>query len=67
MRRHSRGANRVLDRIDTLERAGAIDVIRPEAPLPLGRLSRDRAAIESALAIGRATARTWLRAHPSWQ
>jgi predicted patatin/cPLA2 family phospholipase len=66
MSRHSHGANAVLDRIDALERAGAIDVIRPETALPLGRLSRDRAAIENALAIGRATARSWLRAHPAW-
>ena len=66
MARHDRSANAVLDRIDALERTGAIHVIRPEAPLPLGRLSRDRGAIERAIAIGRATARDWLRAHPGW-
>jgi predicted patatin/cPLA2 family phospholipase len=64
--RHGHEANAVLDRIDALERAGAIDVIRPDRPLPLGRLSRDRAAIETAIAIGRATARDWLRARPGW-
>jgi predicted patatin/cPLA2 family phospholipase len=66
MARHSEAANTVLDRIEMLERAGTIDVIRPDVPLPLGRLSRDRAAIETAIAIGRSTARRWLRAHPGW-
>lgn len=66
MARHRHAANGVLNRIEALDRTGAIAVIRPEAPLPLGRLSRDRAAIENAIAIGRATARAWLRANPGW-
>ena len=66
MARHGHAANAVLDRIETLERSGAIGVIRPARALPLGRLSRDRVAIETTIAIGRATAREWLRAHPSW-
>lgn len=66
MARHDEAANEVLGRIDALEDAGTIHVIRPAAPLPLGRLSRDRAAIEASIAIGRATAREWLRAHPGW-
>jgi predicted patatin/cPLA2 family phospholipase len=66
MGRHGHAANAVLDRIETLERAGAIGVIRPDRALPLGRLSRDRAAIEAAIAIGRDAARAWLRAHPDW-
>jgi predicted patatin/cPLA2 family phospholipase len=66
MARHGHTANEVLDRIDVLERTGAIDVIRPSEPLPLGRLSRDREAVERTIAIGRATARDWLRAHGEW-
>jgi predicted patatin/cPLA2 family phospholipase len=66
MARHGDAANAVLDRIETLERARSIDVIRPSESLPLGRLSRDRAAIERTIAIGRAAARDWLRAHGEW-
>jgi predicted patatin/cPLA2 family phospholipase len=66
MARHAEAANIVLDRLDALEDAGAVHVIRPVTPLPLSRLSRDRGSIQSAIAIGRATARTWLRAHRDW-
>ena len=67
MARHTRAANEVLDRIEALERDGAIAVIRPKVPLPLGRLARSRAVIEEAIAIGRATAREWLRTHTTWR
>ena len=66
MKRHNHAANAVLDRIETLERMGTVAVIRPDVPLPLSRLCRDPAAIRKAIAIGRAAARRWLAAHPTW-
>jgi len=63
MARHLHAANSVLDRIEALESAGKIAVIRPQTALPLGRLSRSRAAIHHAIALGRAAARDWLGTH----
>jgi predicted patatin/cPLA2 family phospholipase len=62
MAAHGGAANAVLDRIEALEHANEIAVIRPERALPLARLSRDRGAIDQAISIGRATARSWLGA-----
>lgn len=53
-------ANAVLDEIDRLEAQGRIRVVRPEAPLPVGRIGRDRAAIVATLEAGRAAARAFL-------
>lgn len=66
MANHVAAANAVLDRIADLERAGSIAVIRPEVALPLTRLSRDRAAIEAAIDLGRAAARRWVETHRDW-
>lgn len=55
-------ANEVLDRIDALEAEGRVRVIRPEAPLPVGRIGRDRAAIVATLEAGRAAAHAFLAA-----
>jgi predicted patatin/cPLA2 family phospholipase len=53
-------ANAILDEVDRLEDAGRIDVIRPSAPLPVGRLGRDRGAIIATIEAGRAAARAYL-------
>ncbi len=66
MANHDAAANAVLDRIADLERDGTIAVIRPAVALPLTRMSRDRAAIEAAVDLGRETARRWLATHRDW-
>ena len=54
--------NRTLDRVAGAEREGRAFVIRPDAPLPVGRVTRSPAAVQSAYDLGRAAA---ARALPS--
>lgn len=53
-------ANLLLARIDALEDAGRLTVIRPRAPLPASRLSRQQDDIVRTLEVGRAAAREYL-------
>lgn len=48
--------NRTLDRVAEAERAGRAFVIRPAAPLPVGRVTRSPAAVQAAYDLGRAAA-----------
>jgi predicted patatin/cPLA2 family phospholipase len=48
--------NRTLDRVADAERAGRVFVIRPSAPLPVGRVTRSPAALRSAYTLGRTAA-----------
>lgn len=59
-------ANAVLDRVEELERAGELGVIRPVGEMPASRLSRRREDIVATLELGRQTAAAWLAAHPGW-
>lgn len=54
-------ANLLLARIDALEDAGRLTVIRPSAPLPASRLSRRQDAIVRTLALGRSAASDYVR------
>lgn len=56
--------NRCLERIEELERQGRISVLRPTAPLPASRMTRDRARILKTIQLGRDAAREWLRHNP---
>lgn len=56
-------ANGALERIDRLEREGALSVIRPLRPLPAGRLSRSRADILASVAAGREAGAAWRASH----
>lgn len=56
----SANANRALDRVDELERAGELAVIRPPGMLSAKRLSTRRADIVSTIEAGRAVGRAWL-------
>ena len=58
--------NRTLDRVADAERAGRVFVIRPSAPLPVGRVSRSPAALRSAYLLGRAAASLALPALLPW-
>ena len=53
--------NRCLERIEELEQRGRISVLRPAAPLPASRMTRDRERILRTIQVGRDTAREWLR------
>jgi predicted patatin/cPLA2 family phospholipase len=59
--RRWRDLNEALDRVDALEREGAISVIRPSRPLPASRLTTRRDDILATLAAGREAAQAWLR------
>lgn len=62
-RARSERYNRELERIEALERSGALSVIRPTEPLPASRMTRDRQRILSTIQVGRDSARRWLEAH----
>jgi hypothetical protein len=51
-------------RLEELERQGRVEVIRPLAPLPASRLSRDRERIVQTLELGRRATRCFLEAGP---
>ena len=55
-------SNDALDLVDELEKKGAVSVIRPEGPLPAGRLSTRREDILATIEAGRRAARRWLAA-----
>ncbi|MFO0619400.1 MAG: patatin family protein [Polyangiaceae bacterium] len=55
-------ANHALDRVDQLEGAGALRVIRPPRPLSAKRLSTRREDIVASIDAGRAAARAYLGA-----
>ena len=59
-------ANDALDEVERLEATGAIDVIRPAAPLAAGRLSRHQADIDATIASGVAAAQRWLAGQTWW-
>jgi predicted patatin/cPLA2 family phospholipase len=56
-------ANRALDRVDELEGAGALSVIRPARALSAKRLSTRREDIVASIDAGRVAGRAWLRAN----
>ena len=58
--------NRTLDRVAEAERAGRAFVIRPEASLPVGRVTRSPAAVQAAYDLGRAAAANALPALRRW-
>ncbi|NVB43032.1 patatin-like phospholipase family protein [Pseudenhygromyxa sp. WMMC2535] len=49
--------NATMDSLDALEAAGSVALVRPPGELPVGRLSRSRSRILSAIEIGRQTVR----------
>jgi predicted patatin/cPLA2 family phospholipase len=51
--------NASVEHLTQLEHAGRVTVIRPSAPLPASRLTRDRSRILQTLEAGKAAARTW--------
>ncbi len=55
-------SNDSLDLVDEMERKGEVSVIRPEGPLPAGRLSTRREDILATIEAGRRAARRWLAA-----
>lgn len=48
--------NKTLESIERREAAGEILVIRPDAPLPIGRISHSRSALQAVYDLGRAVA-----------
>lgn len=55
--------NRTIMKLEAFERLGQVQVIRPAAPLPASRMTRDRGRIVQTLELGRSAARTFLDAH----
>ncbi len=53
--------NRTIGKLEALERLGQVEVIRPDAPLPASRMTRDRSRIIQTLELGRSAARTFLQ------
>lgn len=53
--------NNSIEQVEALEAAGRISVIRPEAPLPASRMTRDRRRIMDTIQVGRNSAKEWLR------
>jgi predicted patatin/cPLA2 family phospholipase len=52
--------NRVIDKLEALERAGTVQVIRPLGALPASRMTRDRGRILETLSLGQSAARDFL-------
>jgi predicted patatin/cPLA2 family phospholipase len=52
--------NRVIVKLEALERLGRVEVIRPTTTLPASRMTRDRARIIETLELGRQAARVFL-------
>jgi predicted patatin/cPLA2 family phospholipase len=52
--------NRAISKLEAFERLGHLEVIRPAAPLPASRMTRDRGRIIQTLELGRAAARAFL-------
>lgn len=58
--------NRALARVDALEKEGEVFVIRPAAPLPVGRTESDPEKIQQTYDIGREDAQRCLQALTAW-
>jgi predicted patatin/cPLA2 family phospholipase len=52
--------NRVIDKLEALEKAGRVRVIRPLGVLPASRMTRDRGRILETLSLGQTAARHFL-------
>jgi predicted patatin/cPLA2 family phospholipase len=52
--------NQVIDKLEALEKAGSVQVIRPLEALPASRMTRDRGRILQTLSLGQSAARQFL-------
>jgi len=52
--------NRVIDKLEALEKSGGVQVIRPLVTLPASRMTRDRGRILETLSLGQSAARHFL-------
>jgi predicted patatin/cPLA2 family phospholipase len=52
--------NRVVDKLEALEKLGSVRVIRPLGTLPAARMTRDRGRILETLSLGQSAARHFL-------
>jgi predicted patatin/cPLA2 family phospholipase len=52
--------NRVVDKLEELEKLGSVQVIRPRGTLPAARMTRDRNRILETLSLGQSAARHFL-------
>ena len=57
--------NRELETVERLEAEGRLTVIRPQAPLPASRMTRNRNLILDTIQVGREQAQVWFPQHGS--